>query len=84
VFWWVYSGQMKVSIQGQEPFIAGKDFLVQVPYRVPYSMETLGHEPSVRFEVRAAGAVPNYVAGETPTPVQGFKFIDAIYTRRQV
>jgi mannose-6-phosphate isomerase-like protein (cupin superfamily) len=80
VFWWVYSGQMKVIIQGQEPFIASKGFLVQVPYRVPYSMETVGTEPSVRFEVRAAGAVPNYVANETPTPVKGFKFIDATYT----
>jgi mannose-6-phosphate isomerase-like protein (cupin superfamily) len=48
VFWWVYSGQMKVLIQGQEPFIASKGFLVQVPYRVPYSMETVGTEPSVR------------------------------------
>jgi mannose-6-phosphate isomerase-like protein (cupin superfamily) len=43
-------------------------------------METVGTEPSVRFEVRAAGAVPNYVAGETPTPVKGFKFIDATYS----
>ncbi len=80
VFWWVYSGQMKVTIQGQEPFIASKGFLVQVPYRIPYSMETIGNEPVVRFEVRAAHAVPNYVASETPTPVKGFKFIDAIYT----
>jgi mannose-6-phosphate isomerase-like protein (cupin superfamily) len=80
VFWWVYSGQMKVTIQGQEPFIASKGFLVQVPYRVPYGIETVGSEPSVRFEVRAAGAVPNYVASETPAPVKGFKFIDATYT----
>ena len=80
VYWWVYSGQMKVTIQGQEPFVASKGFLVQVPYRVPYSVETVGDKPSIRFEVRAAGAVPNYVASESPTPVKGFKFIDAIYT----
>ncbi len=81
-FWWVYGGQMKVTIEGQEPFIASKGFLVQVPYRVPYSMETIGDEPSIRFEVRAAGAIPNYVASETPTPVKGWKFIDAVYTGR--
>ena len=80
VFWWVFSGQMKVTIQGQEPFIASKGFLVQVPYRVPYGIETVGSEPSIRFEVRPAGAIPNYVASETPTPVKGFKFIDATYT----
>jgi mannose-6-phosphate isomerase-like protein (cupin superfamily) len=82
VFWWVYSGQMKVTIEGQEPFVASKGFLVQVPYRVSYSMETVGSEPVVRFEVRAAGAIPNYVAAETPTPVKGWKFIDAVYTGR--
>ena len=59
VFWWVQSGQMKVSIEGQEPFIASKGFLVQVPYSIPYSMETVGDEPVLRFEVRAAGEVPS-------------------------
>ena len=82
VFWWVQSGQMKVSIEGQEPFVAGKGFLVQVPYRIPYSMETVGDEPVVRFEIRAAGEVPSYPAAETPAPVKGWKFVDAIYTGR--
>jgi mannose-6-phosphate isomerase-like protein (cupin superfamily) len=82
VYWWVQSGQMKVSIDGQAPFMASRGFLVQVPYRVPYSMETVGDAPAVRFEVRASGAIPNYVAGETPTPVKGWKFVDAIYTGR--
>ena len=82
VFWWVQSGQMKVSIEGQEPFIAGKGFLVQVPYRIPYSMETVGDEPVIRFEVRAAGEVPSYPATETPAPFKGWKFVDSIYTGR--
>jgi mannose-6-phosphate isomerase-like protein (cupin superfamily) len=82
IFWWVQSGQMKVSIEGQEPFIAGKGFLVQVPYRIPYSMETVGDAPVVRFEVRAAGEVPSYPISETPSPVKGWKFVDTIYTGR--
>lgn len=82
VFWWVQSGQMKVNIEGQEPFIASKGFLVQVPYRIPYSMETVGDAPVVRFEVRAAGEVPSYPATETPAPVKGWKFVDTIYTGR--
>jgi mannose-6-phosphate isomerase-like protein (cupin superfamily) len=82
IFWWVQSGQMKVSIEGQEPFVAGKGFLVQVPYRISYSMETVGDEPVVRFEVRAAGEVPSYPISETPSPVKGWKFVDTIYTGR--
>ncbi len=35
-FWEVQSGQMKVTIEGQEPFIAGKHFLVNVPNRLTY------------------------------------------------
>src|SRR5262249_5134967 len=32
--WWiVQDGQIRFSIDGQEPFVAGKGFLVQVPYR---------------------------------------------------
>jgi len=82
VYWWVQSGQMKVSIEGQEPFVATRGFLVQVPYRVPYSMETVGSEPAIRFEVRAAKAIPNYPISETPTPVKGWKFVDAQYSGR--
>ena len=82
VYWVVASGQMRVSIDGVEPFIASKGFLVQVPYRVPYSMETVGDAPSLRFEVRAAGETPSYPASETPDAAKGIKFIKAVYTGR--
>lgn len=80
VYWVVMSGQMRVTIQGVEPFIATKGFLVQVPYRVPYSMETVGDEPVLRFEVRPSGETPSYPISETPTPVKGIKFIKANYS----
>jgi len=82
VYWVVVSGQMKVTIDGVEPFIASKGFLVQVPYRVPYSMETVGDAPVLRFEVRAAGETPSYPASETPETAKGMKFIKAVYTGR--
>jgi mannose-6-phosphate isomerase-like protein (cupin superfamily) len=82
VYWVVVSGQMKVTIDGVEPFIASKGFLVQVPYRVPYSMETVGDAPALRFEVRAAGETPSYPVSETPDPAKGMKFIKANYTGR--
>lgn len=82
VYWVVMSGQMRVTIDGVEPFIASKGFLVQVPYRVPYSVETVGNEPSLRFEVSPSGETPSYPISETPTPAKGMKFIKADYTGR--
>jgi mannose-6-phosphate isomerase-like protein (cupin superfamily) len=82
VFWIVQAGQLKVSIDGQTPFVASKGFLVQVPYRTPYSMETVGSEPSLRFEVTGAQAVPLYPLSETPTPIAGKKYVKVSYTGR--
>ncbi len=48
--WVIWGGQIRFNIKGQEPFVAKKGFLVQVPLRVPYSMETVGSEPSLRFD----------------------------------
>lgn len=81
VFWVVLSGQIRFSIAGQKPFVARKGFLVQVPYRVPYSLETVGDAPSLRFEVRPSGEVPSFPAdGAPPAPVAGYKFVQATYT----
>ena len=80
VFWVVQSGQMKVTIEGQEPFIATKHFLVQVPKRLQYSMETVGSEPVLSFQMRPAGEAPDYPLSETPTPVKGVTYVQATYT----
>jgi mannose-6-phosphate isomerase-like protein (cupin superfamily) len=73
---------MRVSIEGQEPFIASGHFLIQVPKRLSYSMETVGTEPVLRMEVAPAGEPPQYPISETPTPVPGFKYIRATYSGR--
>ena len=62
VFWVVWGGQIRFTIAGQKPFIASKGFLVQVPQRVAYSMETVGERPSLRFELTHAGILPVYPA----------------------
>jgi mannose-6-phosphate isomerase-like protein (cupin superfamily) len=76
--WWVIqSGQIRFNIDGQEPFVASEGFLVQVPFRVPFSMTTVGDEPSVRFEVTIAGASVLYPAdaGYTPEAIDGVGFV---------
>jgi mannose-6-phosphate isomerase-like protein (cupin superfamily) len=74
MFWFVQAGQMRVTIQGQEPFIASKGFVVQVPPRVQYAMETVGDVPALRFEVTHTRAQPFYPISETPTPVKGYRY----------
>jgi mannose-6-phosphate isomerase-like protein (cupin superfamily) len=76
--WVVWGGQIRFSIQGQQPFVAAKGFLVQVPYRVPYSLETVGSEPSLRFEVTHTGRLPSYPANHSehqPPNLPGVHYI---------
>jgi len=80
IFFVVQQGSLRVTIDGQEPFVATKGFLVQVPERVPYSMETVSDTPSLRFEVRPSGEAPQYPISETPTPYPGIKYERATYS----
>ncbi len=54
---------------------------MQVPYRTAFSMETVGNEPSLRFEVRRAGAILYYpvAEGETPPTVNGITYDKVSY-----
>lgn len=83
--WWVVQdGQIRFTIDGQEPFVATKGFLVQVPYRVPFRMETVGNTPSLRFEVTVAGASILYpaAAGVQPKPIDGIQFVPVRFSGR--
>lgn len=76
--WWVVQdGQIRFTIEGQEPFVASKGFMVQVPHRLVYSMETVGDTPSLRLEVTVANSSTMYPIDETPTPVPGMKYVRA-------
>jgi hypothetical protein len=77
VFWAVEAGQMRVNIEGQQPFVAKKGFLVQAAPPLADSMETVGNEPVLRPEVRPAGEMASYPIDETPTPAQGWTFIQS-------
>src|SRR5581483_9730150 len=74
--WWiVQDGAIRFTIEGQPPFVAKKGFLVQVPYRNVFSMETVGDTPSLRLEVNIAGATTMYPADEKPVATPGFEFV---------
>jgi len=71
-FGWVYSGQVKITIDGQEPRILSKGWAFNVAPRLSYCMETAGNEPVVFFRMTPAGQVPSYPESETPTPIKGY------------
>ena len=74
--WWiVQDGQIKFNIEGQDPIIASKGFMVQVPYRNVFSMETVGDKPSLRLEVNLGGAQTMYPVDETPPQIPGINFV---------
>src|ERR1700733_11055516 len=77
IFWVIESGQIRFTIQGQEPFVASHNFIVSVPQRTAFSMQTVGDAPSLRFEVSHTRATPLYPLSETPTPVKGVQYIRA-------
>jgi mannose-6-phosphate isomerase-like protein (cupin superfamily) len=67
--WVVWGGKIRFTIAGQQPFVASKGFIVQAPARVAYSLETVGDEPSLRFEVTHAGREPLFPADDgSPAP----------------
>ena len=80
VFGWIYSGQVKITIDGQQPITATKGYLFDVAPRLAYCMENTGSEPVVFYRSTPAGQVPSYPENETPTPIKGWKYEKAKIT----
>ena len=79
-FGWVYSGQVKITIDGQEPKVLIKGWAFNVAPRLSYSMENVGNEPAVFFSIIPARQAPSYPETETPTPVKGYTYVRAKIT----
>ncbi len=75
VFGWIYSGTVKMTIDGHEPKVLPKGWAFNVAPRLSYCMETVGAEPVVYYRTTPAGQVPSYPESETPTPIPGYKYI---------
>jgi mannose-6-phosphate isomerase-like protein (cupin superfamily) len=74
--WWiVMAGRIRFEIEGHEPLIASKGSMVQVPMQTLYSMETMGDQPSLRFEVNISEAHTLYPGDEQPPKIPGIDFI---------
>ena len=62
----VVEGEVRVEIEGQEPFTATRGSLVNIPRQTIYALETTGTTPSLRFAVNVAGAKTLYPADVQP------------------
>jgi quercetin dioxygenase-like cupin family protein len=81
--WWVVmEGSIRFNIEGQEPFVATKGSMVQAPMQTIYSMETVGDQPSLRFEVNIAKTKTLYPGTETPPTVPGIKYVSVTLNRK--
>ncbi|MGE0405220.1 MAG: cupin domain-containing protein [Candidatus Korobacteraceae bacterium] len=75
--WWVIlEGEIRFNIEGQEPFVARRRSMVQVPPQTIYSMETVGNQPALRFQTNIAHATlfypepPKTSSKDAPQPVR--------------
>jgi quercetin dioxygenase-like cupin family protein len=64
----VVEGQVRVEIEGQEPFTATRGSLVNIPRQTIYSLETVGDSPSLRWIVNVARSKTLYPQNEQPPP----------------
>jgi mannose-6-phosphate isomerase-like protein (cupin superfamily) len=80
VFGWIYSGQLKITIDGQEPRILPSGWAFNVAPRLSYCMENTGSEPAVFFRITPTGQEPSYPESETPAPRKGYTYVKARIT----
>jgi quercetin dioxygenase-like cupin family protein len=66
----VVEGEVRVSIEGQDPITARRGSVVNIPRHTVFSVETIGTTPSLRFVLNVANARTFYVADSEPAPTQ--------------
>jgi mannose-6-phosphate isomerase-like protein (cupin superfamily) len=81
--WWVVmDGELRFEIEGQQPFVATKGSMVQVPMQTLYSIETVGAKPALRYEVNIAKAKTFYPKDIQPPKMAGFNWIPVTLNRK--
>jgi mannose-6-phosphate isomerase-like protein (cupin superfamily) len=81
-FWIVLDGEIRFDIEGQQPFTAKKGGMVQVPMQTWYSMETVGGQPSLRWQLNVAGAHTLYAEQADAPKTPGYHWMQVKMARR--
>ena len=79
----ILEGQVRVEIEGQEPFVAARGELVNIPRQTIYSLETIGSSPSLRFTLNVSGAKTMFTRDAKPAlpPPAGTAWVEARLNR---
>jgi quercetin dioxygenase-like cupin family protein len=78
----VVDGEVRVEIEGQEPFVAKRGSLVNIPRQTIYALETVGDRPSLRFVVNVAKAKTLYPRDvEPPATPDGMRWMEVTINR---
>ena len=78
----IVEGEVRVEIEGQEPFTATRGSLVNIPRQTIYSLETTGTAPSLRFTLNVSGATSAFPRdSEPPKPPPGMVWIESRINR---
>jgi mannose-6-phosphate isomerase-like protein (cupin superfamily) len=80
--WAVMEGQIRFEVEGQQPFVATKGSLIQVPMQTIYAMETVGDQPAIRYELNVAHAKTFYPVDVKPPEIPGFEWLETKLNRR--
>lgn len=64
----VVEGEVRVEIEGQEPLVARRGSLVNIPRQTIYALETIGDKPSLRWVVNVARAKTLYPRDGATSP----------------
>ena len=81
-FWIVLDGQIRFEIENQQPFVASKGYMVQVPFQTFFSMETVGDKPSLRWQVNVPTAHTLYAAEADAPAMPGFHWLPVRMARK--
>lgn len=81
----VVEGEVRVEIEGQEPFTATRGSLVNIPRQTIYSLETIGRRPSLRWVVNVSHAKTLFTRdgdnAPTAAPPPGMKWVPITVNR---
>lgn len=64
----VWDGQIEFTIQGVQPFVATKGYMVRVPFRREFSLKNVGETPSLHFAIWNANATILYPENSETLP----------------
>jgi mannose-6-phosphate isomerase-like protein (cupin superfamily) len=81
VWWVVMEGEVRFEIEKEQPFVARKGSMVQVPFARLFSYEVVGDTPALIFETNIAGAKNLYEQRTDAPKIPGFHWVPVTFRR---